>query len=610
MRLHIIMTSLTTRKRSTNRKLNEGQASAVAKEQLLPELSLPHAKMIIYQGMMHKKGGLIKTIKNRMFVLTKSWLGYYDMSSGTKLKGSIALTDITKLSVHASKVTIFYLQTKKRKFEFICSDQVHKHKWMNMINGCRWNLYNNRNEAEMNYNSVSTRTLVSNISMLEYGKIYQVLQAVDSILKIVEQSRNTTHPTLCRVICRTIERRTFTEKGKYEQPEVKKKIVQLLEIVSKRDSMNDNSAIIIDEEDSRTASNQNKTRAKSDVGSLMQSASYNLKETRKVGNELKNTEYKFNELYRLTKELGEGAYSVVYQAKNRKTKELVAVKVINKSRLPKEEYLNLTNEVAIMQKLDHPNIVKFIDYFDEKESCFIVTELCSGGELLDHILKHKYSEGNAATVIRIICKALQYCHTNGIVHRDLKPENVLLKDNNSRTENIKLADFGFAKFTSFVGLSTACGSPHYVAPEILNGERYGPSVDMWSLGVIMFIMLSGEPPFFCENETKMFNKIRQCDYKFHPEKWGTVSDNAKDLISKLLIVDFQSRLSPLEVLEHPWINNMEEIGSNLLLDAAENMKKWNARKRLIGGIMKVRAAIRFKKALSGNNNQKKLAKDI
>ena len=97
-------------------------------------------------------------------------------------------------------------------------------------------------------------------------------------------------------------------------------------------------------------------------------------------------------MYRLTKELGEGAYSVVYQAKNRKTKELVAVKVINKSRLPKEEYLNLTNEVAIMQKLDHPNIVKFIDYFDEKESCFIVTELCSGGELLDHILKHKYSE--------------------------------------------------------------------------------------------------------------------------------------------------------------------------------------------------------------------------
>ncbi len=164
--------------------------------------------------------------------------------------------------------------------------------------------------------------------------------------------------------------------------------------------------------------------------------------------------------------------------------------------------------------------------------------------------------------------------------------------------------------SSFVGLSTACGSPHYVAPEILNGERYGPSVDMWSLGVIMFIMLSGEPPFFCENETKMFNKIRQCDYKFHPEKWGTVSDNAKDLISKLLIVDFQSRLSPLEVLEHPWINNMEEIGSNLLLDAAENMKKWNARKRLVGGIMKVRAAIRFKKALSGNNNQKKLAKDI
>lgn len=178
-----------------------------------------------------------------------------------------------------------------------------------------------------------------------------------------------------------------------------------------------------------------------------------------IGEEIKNSGSKFAESYKLIKELGEGAYSVVYEGKHRETKERVAVKVIKKKGLPPAEYENLTHEVGIMRTLDHPNIVKLIDYFDEKKACYIVTELCVGGELLDHILRDEYSERDAATTVAVIAKALFYCHKNGIVHRDLKPENVLLSDSDPNNRGrIKLADFGFAKSLKFVGLSTACGS--------------------------------------------------------------------------------------------------------------------------------------------------------
>ena len=133
--------------------------------------------------------------------------------------------------------------------------------------------------------------------------------------------------------------------------------------------------------------------------------------------------------------------------------------MIKKKGLPSTEYENLTHEVGIMKTLDHPNIVKLIDYFDEKKACYIVTELCVGGELLDYILKDQYSERDAANTVAVISKALYYCHKNGIVHRDLKPENVLLSDSDVNNKSrIKLADFGFAKSLKFVGLSTACGS--------------------------------------------------------------------------------------------------------------------------------------------------------
>ena len=145
---------------SKNRKLNQKSASAIAMEKLLPQDKLPGPNQIIYKNMMKKSGGIFKSIKNRMFVLTKDWLGYYDMSSGTKLKGSIPLTEIMKISSHTIKPNIFYVHLKNRKFEFIGNDQDNKDKWINMINGSRWNLYNSMEEAKMNYNSESSKTFL------------------------------------------------------------------------------------------------------------------------------------------------------------------------------------------------------------------------------------------------------------------------------------------------------------------------------------------------------------------------------------------------------------------------------------------------------------------
>lgn len=205
----------------------------------------------------------------------------------------------------------------------------------------------------------------------------------------------------------------------------------------------------------------------------------------------------------------------------------------------------------------------------------LIVELCTGGELFDRIVNAyesedgSFSEAQASSVIKQTAQGLKYLHTQGIVHRDLKPENLLFKTEDADSE-IKITDFGLAKYTSdpnATSMTTACGTPGYVAPEVVSGLEYGSKVDMWSLGVIAYVILCGFPPFYHENHAELFKSIKACKYEFVEPFWDNVSESAKDLIRKLLVVDPEQRLSADQVLEHPWITNKDGAVSEGALGA-------------------------------------------
>ncbi|CAN0277387.1 unnamed protein product [Ectocarpus sp. 4 AP-2014] len=213
-----------------------------------------------------------------------------------------------------------------------------------------------------------------------------------------------------------------------------------------------------------------------------------------------------------------------------------------------------------------------------------------GGELFDRIVKKAfYNEKEARDLCRILLDAVRYCHDLGIVHRDLKPENLLLTSQHDDA-NVKLADFGFARSIMGGFVSTQCGTPGYVAPEILRAESYGTSVDMWSIGVIVYILLGGYPPFHDENQTRLFRKIKAGNFKFHPEYWQSTSNEAKDLIRRLLTVDPKKRLTAAQAVTHPWLLSKDDdllkhnLGVNL-----EQLRLFNARRKLRAAIKSVLA---------------------
>jgi calcium/calmodulin-dependent protein kinase I len=233
---------------------------------------------------------------------------------------------------------------------------------------------------------------------------------------------------------------------------------------------------------------------------------------------------------------------------------VVAVKCIDRNGLPEEDESSLRQEVEILRSLDHPNIVKLLDFFEEEKFFYVVLEFLPGGELFERIVKKSfYNEKEARDVVRTVCLGMKYCHDRGIAHRDLKPENLLLTTANDDAI-VKIADFGFAiKGAAKSSLQTQCGTPGYVAPEILNNKPYGKAVDMWSIGVITYILLGGYPPFHDENQKNLFKKIKKGEFEFHEEYWGAVSSDAKDLIRGLLHVDPESRLTVDDVLGHSWV---------------------------------------------------------
>jgi len=206
-----------------------------------------------------------------------------------------------------------------------------------------------------------------------------------------------------------------------------------------------------------------------------------------------------------------------------------------------------------MKKVDHKNILKLYEVYEDEDHFFLVLELVEGLELFDKIVdRGNYSERDAANIVKQILEAVRYLHKEGIVHRDLKPEN-LLSAGEGESEVVKVADFGFAKNFGEEKLVTSCGSPGYVAPEVLTEDTYTNAVDMWSVGVIIYILLSGYPPFYDESPPKIFKKITEAKYDFDDPVWDDISDMAKDLIKKLLVKDPEQRLSAKQCLKHPWI---------------------------------------------------------
>jgi calcium/calmodulin-dependent protein kinase I len=242
--------------------------------------------------------------------------------------------------------------------------------------------------------------------------------------------------------------------------------------------------------------------------------------------------------------------------------------------------------------------VKLIDIFESPRKVYLVLELLTGGELFDRIVTvypNGFSERDASILINKIVSAVDYLHSKGIVHRDLKPEN-LLYVSQSKDSDIKLTDFGLAKImTSDALLKTACGTPNYVAPELLLNKGYTEAVDMWSVGVMLYILLCGFPPFFAEDNATLFEQIIQGNYTFMEPYWNHISASAKDLVSRLLQTDPKRRLTAKQVMSHPWVRGT--TAQSKILPSMERLSKSRARRRFRVAINAVIASIRLKRAL-------------
>mmetsp|Transcript_17209 Transcript_17209/g.25496 ORF Transcript_17209/g.25496 Transcript_17209/m.25496 type:complete len:646 (+) Transcript_17209:101-2038(+) len=303
----------------------------------------------------------------------------------------------------------------------------------------------------------------------------------------------------------------------------------------------------------------------------------------------------FNDVYRIGEVLGKGAFSTVRLATRHSDGKKFAIKVVSRRKLPAIDEAALRLEAKVLVALDHPNIVRLFGWFEEKDAFYVPLEYCEGGDLFTRVVERScYTEKDARDLVRLLLEALKYCHERGIMHRDLKPENLLLTSKKDDA-NIKIADFGFAKVADIPKAQhTQCGTPGYVAPEILKRQPYGMEVDMWSVGVICYILLGGYPPFHDDNQVRLFMKIKKGSFTFHPKYWDSVSSDAKDLIRKMLVVDPKMRITAAEALQHPWIKAHENVlaGTNLG-GTLVKLKTFNANRKFKSAINAVVLANRL-----------------
>jgi len=283
--------------------------------------------------------------------------------------------------------------------------------------------------------------------------------------------------------------------------------------------------------------------------------------------------------YELGEMLGSGAFAIVYKAKNLETGEQVAVKKIKKNVVKDSEIKNLRLEVKILTELNHPGIIRLIDVYEEEEFLFIITELMEGGELLDRLSERKtFCEEDAIQLVKNILEAIRYLHDLKIAHRDLKPENLLLKSKDNDTD-VRLADFGISRFFDEGFMKTTCGTPAYTAPEVLESSSYTMAVDLWSIGIITYLLLSGKTPFQANSMPRMFMKIMEADFDFPEEDWANVSEGAKHFITQLLRKNPLKRMPAAEALKHRWLTEKGGKRMEQNLSTLASLKSMGARKR-------------------------------
>ncbi|XP_026409902.1 calcium-dependent protein kinase 2-like [Papaver somniferum] len=288
-------------------------------------------------------------------------------------------------------------------------------------------------------------------------------------------------------------------------------------------------------------------------------------------------------LYTLGKELGRGQFGITYLCTEISTGQSYACKSILKRKLVKvSDKEDIRREIQIMQHLTgQQNIVEFKGAYEDQQSVHLVMELCEGGELFDRIIAQgHYSERAAAAICRSIVSVVNICHFMGVMHRDLKPENFLLS---SKDEGalLKATDFGLSVFIEEgMVYRDIVGSAYYVAPEVLK-RKYGKEIDVWSAGVMLYILLSGVPPFWAENEKGVFEAILLGEIDFASAPWPTISNSAKDLVSKMLTHDPKKRITAAEVLEHPWMREGGEASDQPINSAVlKRMKQFRAMNKL------------------------------
>lgn len=261
--------------------------------------------------------------------------------------------------------------------------------------------------------------------------------------------------------------------------------------------------------------------------------------------------------YIVGEKLGQGTFAMVRKLENKRDpSDLKALKITSLRNLKPDEVASLKNEVTILGSIEHPHIVKLYEHYETQDKIFMVQDLLNGGELFDRIIEQTFfSEKEAARVVKQIASALLYLHELNIVHRDLKPENLLLTDKSKEHYDIKIIDFGLAK-RSADKMEMPCGTPGYVAPEILKRRKYHKEVDVWSLGVITYILLCGFPPFVDDgnNLKSLYKQIRKGNYTFPDKYWKNISDDAKKLISRMLEVKVHKRYTAQQVFDDPWTN--------------------------------------------------------
>ncbi|XP_026119601.1 calcium/calmodulin-dependent protein kinase type II subunit gamma-like isoform X17 [Carassius auratus] len=297
---------------------------------------------------------------------------------------------------------------------------------------------------------------------------------------------------------------------------------------------------------------------------------------------------RFTDEYQLYEELGKGAFSVVRRCVKLSTGQEYAAKIINTKKLSARDHQKLEREARICRLLKHSNIVRLHDSISEEGFHYLLFDLVTGGELFEDIVAREYySEADASHCIHQILDSVHHIHQHDIVHRDLKPENLLLA---SKCKNaaVKLADFGLAievqgDQQAWFGFA---GTPGYLSPEVLRKEAYGKPVDIWACGVILYILLVGYPPFWDEDQHKLYQQIKAGAYDFPSPEWDTVTPEAKNLINQMLTINPAKRITAQEALKHPWVCQRSTVASMMhRQETVECLKKFNARRKLKGAIL-------------------------